>query len=290
MKRKKYYKFWKTKNERDEDPYNITLYPQFDLFRISFGPGSYFNNKFHINCFLSQIISLLIFIIWCFIGISWWALLLIIPFFVFPWGKLYIHLPFIRSKWYQHDPPSYGAYLYGGRSRFYFDCLVIERGGTEQNQNNKKKRNKYIKMPWAMQWYRTSYLVIDRTNPNTLTWLHEIKGQPRTDSIDGRLSKDKLEKILYIEEHPYKYVLRSGIVQERTASVYIVQREWRPLWFMWTGLFKEVSTSIDVTFNDEVGERSGSWKGGTIGCGYEMKPSESMYDTLKRMEKERKFT
>jgi hypothetical protein len=50
-----------------------------------------------------------------------------------------------------------------------------------------------------------------------------------------------------------------------------------------------VSTTLDVKFDDEVGERSGSWKGGTIGCSYEMLPNETPEQTLRRMEKEREF-
>jgi hypothetical protein len=51
-----------------------------------------------------------------------------------------------------------------------------------------------------------------------------------------------------------------------------------------------VRTSIEVGFDDEVGERTGSWKGGTIGCGYDMLPDESAVQCLRRMERERKFT
>jgi len=39
----------------------------------------------------------------------------------------------------------------------------------------------------------------------------------------------------------------------------------------------------------EVGERTGEWKGGTTGCGYQMLPNETPLETLRRMEKERKF-
>jgi hypothetical protein len=39
----------------------------------------------------------------------------------------------------------------------------------------------------------------------------------------------------------------------------------------------------------ECGERKGSWKGGTLGCSYELLPNETPLDCLKRMEKERKF-
>jgi hypothetical protein len=46
---------------------------------------------------------------------------------------------------------------------------------------------------------------------------------------------------------------------------------------------------IDIEFNDEVGERSGSWKGGTIGCSYAMLPTDTIESCLRRMEKEREM-
>jgi hypothetical protein len=87
------------------------------------------------------------------------------------------------------------------------------------------------------------------------------------------------------EAHPYRYVLRSGKVQERTATIKVETRRWTRPWIPRV-LFKK---TIDVNFDDEVGERSGSWKGGTIGCGYDMLPGELPVDTLRRMERERKF-
>jgi hypothetical protein len=87
------------------------------------------------------------------------------------------------------------------------------------------------------------------------------------------------------ETHPYTYQLRSGVVQDRKATINVETRRWTRFWFPAV----RTSKTINVKFNDEVGERSGSWKGGTIGCGYEMLPSESALETLRRMERERKF-
>ena len=96
----------------------------------------------------------------------------------------------------------------------------------------------------------------------------------------------KEHKILSEKEtHSYRYVLKSGEVQERQATINAELRRWSRWWIP----FKKVVRSIDVTFSDEVGERSGSWKGGCIGCGYEMLPNERPVDTLRRMEHERKF-
>ncbi len=83
----------------------------------------------------------------------------------------------------------------------------------------------------------------------------------------------------------YRYVLRSGEVQDRIATVNVETRLWTRPWVPHR-LFKR---SINVSFNDEVGERSGSWKGGVTGCGYDMLPGEAAFDTLRRMERERKF-
>ena len=94
----------------------------------------------------------------------------------------------------------------------------------------------------------------------------------------------------YSETHPYTYVLRSGEVQKRTATIskrrhILGRRVLRSL-----GWPVHISESIDIEFSDEVGERSGSWKGGCIGCSYELRPGETMEQSLRRMEAERKFT
>lgn len=91
------------------------------------------------------------------------------------------------------------------------------------------------------------------------------------------------------EAHPYRYVLQSGEEQNRTATVskrrHVLSR--RGLhWLGWPVTIKE---SIDVNFDAEVGERTGSWKGGCTGCGYDLRPGETMLQSLRRMEAERKF-
>jgi hypothetical protein len=88
------------------------------------------------------------------------------------------------------------------------------------------------------------------------------------------------------ETHPYRYRLRSGEVQERTAIIQIETRRWTRPWLPW----RRTSRYIDIAFSDEVGERSGSWKGGVLGCSYDMLPNETALDCLRRMERERQFT
>ena len=89
--------------------------------------------------------------------------------------------------------------------------------------------------------------------------------------------------------HDYTYVLKSGEVQKRKATIYADRMEWRWNALQWLPWPRLVRDSINVSFDGEVGEETGSRKGGTIGCGYTMKPGEKAIDTLRRMERERKF-
>lgn len=93
----------------------------------------------------------------------------------------------------------------------------------------------------------------------------------------------------YTERHPYTYTLRSGEVQERTAT--ITKRRHVITWraFKAIGWPRWIKESINIEFDGEVGERSGSWKGGTIGCSYDLRPDETMLAALRRMEAERSF-
>lgn len=130
--------------------------------------------------------------------------------------------------------------------QFYEDLLWIRWG--KSTGHGKTDPRKAIYMPWAWKHRK-----------------HEVLTEP--------------------EAHPYTYTLRSGEVQQRTATI----KHDRRVWTRWWLPFRRVSNAIDVTFSDEVGERTGSWKGGTIGCGYQMKPGETPLQTLRRMELERKF-
>lgn len=91
----------------------------------------------------------------------------------------------------------------------------------------------------------------------------------------------------YSRVYPYVYRLRSGEVQHRKATLTVERRTLgRNLLsaIYWPRRYRE---EICVKFDKEVGERSGTWKGGVVGCGYEMRDGEEPLDTLRRMERER---
>jgi len=87
------------------------------------------------------------------------------------------------------------------------------------------------------------------------------------------------------QEYSYRYERESGEIQERKARVLIEGREWTRPWIPWRMSVR----SIRVNFSDEVGERTGTWKGGVIGCSYDLKPGETKLECLRRMERERRF-
>lgn len=87
------------------------------------------------------------------------------------------------------------------------------------------------------------------------------------------------------EKCDYLYWLKDGTVQERIAEVQIERMLWFRPWIPW----KLERRMLNIEFNDEVGERTGSWKGGCTGCSYDMKPNETSAQTLIRMSRERRF-
>lgn len=145
-------------------------------------------------------------------------------------------------------------------------------------------RYKFLQLPWSWEWQRSSVLRTDGE------WLHDRKAHKLGDKRADWDARENAKKLYaWSETHPYRYVLRSGEVQERQATIEVHELEWRMRWLQWLPWRAMVRRSIDVKFDHEVGERSGSWKGGAMGCGYELEPGETPLECLRRMERERKF-
>lgn len=182
--------------------------------------------------------------------------------------SLTIILPFKNSWTDECDPPKWGI-------AYHNQKLWIYRGG-KGNMNGGCKWWT-MNMPWQPDWVRTSNLRKDGI------WEHETPGNRKN------FYEDHWEEVIWSESHPYRYTLKNGQVQERIATIKVEEREWRWHWFKWLPLTKRISRSISVRFNDEVGERTGSWKGGTLGCGYDLIDPELPVQCLRRMERERIF-
>lgn len=187
------------------------------------------------------------------------------------WGQFYINIPFIRSKYDECDPPQYGFYFYG-EGQWIPDTFVWCW----------KRKTHHFYLPWALEWYRTSKL--KKNNE----WEHDTKKLTKA----GRCKdfwKDEWKGLFWEETYTYTYITKNGKIQDVMATVTVEEREWRRRWLMFIPLFNHVRSSISVEFSAEVGERAGSWKGGTVGCGYDLRKGETPLLCLRRMEAERKF-
>ena len=182
--------------------------------------------------------------------------------------SLTLIFPF-RNKWINEcDAPKWGI-------AYHNQTFWIYRGG----KGNMKGGSKWwaFSMPWQYDWVRTSILRKDGT------WEHEIKSHTKN------FYEDKWKDVLDIQTFPYTYTLKSGEIQSRLATIKIREMEHRQLWLKWTSFNNLIRKSIEIDFNDEVGEETGSWKGGCTGCSYELRNTETPLESLRRMEKERKF-
>lgn len=145
------------------------------------------------------------------------------------------------------------------------------------------KRRTCFDLPWAWRHWKTWHL--DRQG----NWVDEkivgpiLIGKPY---VPWRENPEAM-----VLKLPFKYTLRSGKVQEATATVTVRKAEHRWLLSHWLRCPwpRMVNRSIDIEFDREIGERSGSWKGGCIGCSWSIKGNETPEETLRRMEKERTF-
>lgn len=179
-----------------------------------------------------------------------------------------IAIPFL-DRWHRepHDcMESWGVY--------YSDAAVVLCCGN---------LTKFIHMPWEYHHIKHEVMRPDGSWVPAVASYDEGKINKKTGLVmepDGRLE----------EKHPYHYLLLpSGDVQHAIATIYVERREWRQKWLRWCPLFAKRRQSIDISFDQEMGSRAGSWKGGVLGTGYEMRPGEQPVETLKRMQREYRF-
>jgi hypothetical protein len=256
-----------SENYQTEYNYWISFYPRFsNSFYLE--KAGYFDERPQVHTSVTQLLMLVLIPILSFFSL--WFLLLT-PFIFFGWGQLYINLP-IKTGIQDCESAAWGF-------NYHNNKIWIYVGGGGNFEGGKKWKT--ITMPWDLEWYRTSTLMNDGYD-----WFHETKKNRKQWSGTDVGSYDWLEKNKWKETHQYVDKYDGTIVN---ATISVEEREWRRRGLYWSKLFSKTRKTIDVEFDKEVGKEKGSWKGGTIGCGYELLPGETPYECLKRMEKERHF-
>lgn len=130
-----------------------------------------------------------------------------------------------------------------------------------------------------------------------LPFFSKIHVKHLVDTTDGMVDEKELEgknPYVYYADNPrvnkYHYLYTDSYDGQKIDCEYWQEyREWRPKWLTWTKLFATKRDYIEIEFKKEVGKKKGSWKGGCVGCSYNMLPWETPLDTIQRMEKEREF-
>lgn len=176
------------------------------------------------------------------------------------WINAFIKLPFAERE---VRCPDYSPMMSWGFSGDPEMGLHIHRGC----------RTKVITMPWR-DWVQTDHDV----RRDDGSWVPFVGSWEHDKEPDGR----------QYETYPYRYVLRSGEVQNVNATISVERRRRKLRWLRFLP-FGRTTHAIDVSFDGEVGERAGSWKGGCCGCGYTLRPDETPRECLHRMQEERKF-
>jgi len=175
-------------------------------------------------------------------------------------------LPFRNSYTDECDPPKWGLAIHN-------NTVWIYRGG-KGNWNGGNKWWTWDIPFLTKEWVRTSILLKDDI------WEHEYP---------------KAHKSFYRDEWKTKQASWTYDFRDHydntiiPTTVYVEEREWRPKWLTWTKYFAITRRVIDVHFSKEVGKRKGSWKGGAMGCSYELLPNEHPIACLERMERDRDF-
>lgn len=188
--------------------------------------------------------------------------------------KSYIYLP---TRFCQNKESKYGSFGDGKSYGFYvfesiknFTTLVLCYG----------KQSKHIEMPWNYEWYSSEILdfngkVVHYDCKNTRHIPYEIRWKAE-DYWKKEVSK----------QVDYTYKRKNGEIQKRTATIFPTRATYKMRIFPW---IKKVYNYVDYSFNDEVGEKTGSWKGGVLASGEIIKDGETPLQAFGRMEKERKF-
>jgi hypothetical protein len=183
------------------------------------------------------------------------------------WGMAQIALPFRTKLAEGCDMPRYGIEIHN-------DSVWLHWGGTydESVGQMSKERMWSWDLPFVT-WQNIEHVRLAKDG----TW------HPVSVFFNSRsLSSIKPLTIMF----PYSYTLKSGEVQNVKADVGEIRLSWAR---KWAPFLKKHRRSIDIDFDQEVGERTGSWKGGVLGCSYDILPGEAWLAALRRMECDRVF-
>jgi hypothetical protein len=143
------------------------------------------------------------------------------------------------------------------------------------------KRSGIRSMPWGWNKqkgdYRSEYLAIDGQWYSRDVFPHEWVPDEDRGPAPAKVSE------------PYPYLTNRGKFQGDITATAHMERTHMIYRVFGIAAKRVTKHSISVSFDKEVGSERGSWKGGAVGCSYDMKPGETISETIHRMRRERSF-
>lgn len=186
------------------------------------------------------------------------------------WGVFHIKMPFKTRIPESCDAPRYGIQIYA-------NTVWIHLGRTTNLSGMCDSKCVYWDIPF-LTWEFNKHFIWFKNK-----WIEK----PR----ESLLNSTNIEKEIF--ETNFTYRLNNGNVQSEIATIYLEKRTYCRKWFPF---LKKEYISLNISFSGEIGERSGTWKGGVVGCSYDLKNfdpkgdvAKQVFDALAKMEKERKF-
>lgn len=215
----------------------------------------------------------------------------------FGWGE-------ITNRWgFAIDFTKMGAwylYLQLGWPCFFINLPTKGRKHGEDYDVNKEQRSygvsifdrqialhfgfwrKYLPAPWATHVVANHFLMWNGQ------WCEEIKMPVTIADIEERHAEyEKLraakEACEFVQVEDFWHNPPGMETQRGKARITVGRYFSRPVWRAWLPLFTKQTWTFWCDFSCEVGSRAGSWKGGTTGCGGEIKRGESIGVAFQRM-------
>lgn len=184
---------------------------------------------------------------------------------------------------YEDNIPYICICLFWGKFYFYMPWMPAKICFTTEEQEAEERGFTYFDKSFLV-YLKSGCKVLHLPFVNHIFEYRKVWNGSEWIEPEGYLPKPDDNRL--VETHSYIYIREDGSVQNVNATVCMLLRRWHRKWLPFLKLEK---ITLEVLFDSEVGERTGTWKGGVIGCDYEMKKGESMEQCLRRMERERKL-
>ena len=159
--------------------------------------------------------------------------------------------------------------------------------GSPKKRRGHERRSYCVNWPWQQTRQKTEILTpegkVHHVRKDCGYWsgkLRRIFRMKRKFDWSTEYDKERVAAAEVSVKFPFVYTLRNGEKQHRTATCHLKRSTYGWQWFPF---IRKSYLSMEYQFDEEVGECSGSWKGGVIASGIKMTLGETMEQAIERL-------